>query len=329
MNMKILVTGSEGTLGKPLVSEILSRGHSVMGADLAHTSKDNFTRCDVRNYRQLENVFETFRPDVVYALAAEFGRASGEGWYEQLYSTNQVGTQHTIELCLKYNAKFILSGSSEAYGDSFIPFKEGEALNSVIIENDGLLREEDLSKVNYYNNQYSSSKYLQEIQTYIAVRNRGLKAVVCRFFNAYGPGEIYTPYRSVVSLFCYRLLHDMPITVYRNYHRVFQYISDFTPTLMNVAERFETLPAVHDTVPIVNIGGSEYRSVEELVEIIKKEIPETKSIITVLDEEKANVQNKRPSIEIAKKYLDHNPVVTLEDGVKATVAWMREYYGVV
>lgn len=326
--MKILVTGSEGTLGKPLVDEIKRRGHSAMGIDMAHTGKDDYARCDIRNYRQLENVFETFKPDVVYALAAEFGRASGEGWYEQLYSTNQIGTQHTIELCLKHKAKFILAGSSEAYGDSFITFKEDEPPHSVTIENDGLLREEDLSKVNYYNNQYSSSKYLQEIQTYIAVKNRGLQAVVCRFFNAYGPGEFYTPYRSVVSLFCYRLLHDMPITVYRDYHRVFQFIGDFTPTLMNVAERFETLPAVHDTLPIVNIGGSEYRSVEELVEIIKKQIPQSKSVITVLDKEKANVQNKRPSIEIAKKYLGHNPVVTLEEGVKTTVSWMREYYKV-
>ena len=82
-----------------------------------------------------------------------------------------------------------------------------------------------------------------------------------RFFNAYGPGEHYHNYRSVVCLFCYRALIDLPYTVYKGYHRVFMYIDDFIPTLANVCENFQ--PG-----EVYNIGGTEFGSVEETSNLI-------------------------------------------------------------
>ena len=56
--LKILVTGSKGTLGMPLVKELLKRVHEVWQCDLQHQLDDNYIRADVSNYRQIERMFE-------------------------------------------------------------------------------------------------------------------------------------------------------------------------------------------------------------------------------------------------------------------------------
>jgi dTDP-glucose 4,6-dehydratase len=183
----------------------------------------------------------------------------------------------------------------------------------------------------FFHNQYALSKWTQEQQTFIAAKNEGLKAVVLRFFNAYGEGEFYSPYRSVVCLFCYRLMFGMPIDVYKNYHRVFMHVDDWAHTVANVAERFDKLPRGNrpSGVPVYNIGGTEYRSIEELVAIIQRSLPysEFEDTINYLEREAHNVTNKRPDLVHATHDLGHNPVITLEEGVERTIDWMHLVYG--
>ena len=66
---RILVTGGAGFIGTNLVNELRSRGHSVIAADLYNTERDSYIRADVRNYRQLERIFERNTFDYVYHLA--------------------------------------------------------------------------------------------------------------------------------------------------------------------------------------------------------------------------------------------------------------------
>ena len=104
----ILVTGGAGNIGTNLCNELRSRGHKVTSIDLYNTERDNYVRCDVRNYRQLEHVFDEYgRFDYVYHLAAEYGRWNGEAFYENLWQTNNVGTKHILTLQEKYRFKFI------------------------------------------------------------------------------------------------------------------------------------------------------------------------------------------------------------------------------
>ena len=58
----ILVTGGAGNIGTNLCNELCSRGHTVLAIDLYNTECDNYVRCDIRNYRQLESVFDEFGP---------------------------------------------------------------------------------------------------------------------------------------------------------------------------------------------------------------------------------------------------------------------------
>ena len=302
--MKILVTGSKGTLGVPLVKELTKRGHEVWGSDLQHQRDDNFIRADVANYRQLERVFEANQYDYVYHLAAEFGRINGEEYYDTLWETNAIGTRNILELQKKKGFRLIFSSSSEIYGD----------------EHEGILSEDmPLNQSIIQQNDYAVTKWVNEIQIMNFEKRFGNECVRLRFFNAYGPGEYYHHYRSVVCLFSYRALFGIPWQVYEGYHRVFMYIDDFIPTLAKVCENF--IPG-----DVCNIGGQEFRSVKELSDMILNYTGANPKLVEYLPQDKHNVLNKRPDIQKAKEQFGHDPKVTLEEGVPKTIEWMRRVY---
>jgi dTDP-glucose 4,6-dehydratase len=300
---KILITGSVGTLGRPLRRELERRGHDVWGVDLQHQPDEKYIRADVSVYRQLERVFEQDY-DYVYHLAAEFGRINGEEYYDTLWQTNVIGTRNILELQKKRQFKLIFASSSEIYGDK----------HAAILSEDLPLQQSIIQ-----HNDYAVTKWVNEIQVMNFEKRFGNPIVRLRFFNAYGPGEYYHNYRSVVCLFSYRALHGLPYDVYLGYHRVFMYIDDFIPTLANVADNFKA-------GEVYNIGGDEFRSVKELSDLILKQIGRDDSLVNYLPEDRHNVQNKRPNIDKAKRAFGHNPTVTLEQGVPKTIDWMRSVY---
>ena len=141
--------------------------------------------------------------------------------------------------------------------------------------------------------------------------------------NAYGPGELYHPYRSVSALFCYAALHGLPYTVFRGYRRVFQYADDFIATLARTADRFQSGATI-------NIGGREFREVADAHKIISEQLglDPYRPHVSWADQDGHNTVDKRPDIERAERLLGHNPTTTLEDGIAKTLAWMRDVYGV-
>jgi dTDP-glucose 4,6-dehydratase len=302
---RILVTGSNGTLGRPLVAELRRRGHTVWGCDLQHGFDEHTMRADVRQYRQLERVAEEAGPfDFVYHLAAEFGRLNGEEYYETLWATNVIGTRHVLELQRKYGFKLVFASSSEIYGD-----RHEEILTEDI----------PLQKSLIQHNDYATTKWVNEVQIMNFEKRYGSEIVRLRFFNAYGPGEYYHQYRSVVCLFAYRALHDLPYEVYKGYHRVFMYIDDFIPTLANACETFK--PG-----EVYNVGGTEFVSVEHMSNLLLGYLGKPDDLVTYLPEDRHNVQNKKPDIAKAARDFGHDPKITLEEGIPKTVDWMRAVY---
>lgn len=296
--MKIAVTGHLGTIGRPLTAALRATGHEVVGIDLRHDADG--VRADVGNYRQLEAAVPR-DVELVYHLAAEFGRYNGEHFYEQLWHTNAIGTKNVLQLQKERGFKLIFASSSEVYGERPEPM---------------LLEELPLSPF-YLSNDYAVSKLVNEAQIVNAEKQWGSQTMRLRFFNAYGPGEQYHAYRSVVCLFAYRALHKLPYTVYEGYYRVFQYIDDLVRTLVNAATAFR--PGL-----VANVAGTEYLSVRELHERLCELVPVSKKLVTFLPEEKHNVLSKRPSVTIAKNVLGHDPRVTLDKGLRKTVDWLRK-----
>lgn len=302
----ILVTGSLGTLGAPLVKELRKRGHNVWGCDLMHSREPQYIRANIQEIRQLERVFDTKRFDYVYHLAAEFGRINGEEYYEQVWQTNVIGTRHILELQKKHKYKLIFASSSEIYGDK---------------HKDILTEDTPIQESVFQQNDYAITKWVNELQCINFEKRHGNEIMRLRFFNAYGPGEYYHDYRSVVCLFCYRALHNIPYTIYKGYHRVFMYIDDFIPTLANACEAFK--PG-----EVYNIGGNEFRNVEVMSNIINDYLGIKDPKIVYLPEDKHNTLNKKPDISKAMRDLGHNPKILLEEGIPKTIEWMRKVYNI-
>jgi dTDP-glucose 4,6-dehydratase len=300
---KILVTGSKGTLGRPLVAELRRRGHEVWQCDLQHQADEKYIRAGVASYRQLERVFEE-NYDYVYHLAAEFGRINGEEYYDTLWQTNVIGTRNILELQRKKGFKLIFASSSEIYGD----------LHRSVLSEDIPLQESIIQ-----HNDYATTKWVNEIQIMNFERRYDVESVRLRFFNAYGPGELYHDYRSVVCLFSYRALKNLPYSVYEGYHRVFMYIDDFIPTLAKVCENFVA-------GEVYNLGGKEFRSVHEMSDLVLGYLGKSDALVEYLPEDRHNVLNKRPDIRKAEEAFGHNPTVTLEEGIPKTIEWMKSVY---
>jgi dTDP-glucose 4,6-dehydratase len=304
--MRILVTGAEGTLGRPLCEALEARGDEVLRVDQFHSHHPSSMRVDVSKYGQLEGAFALLEPDVVYHLAAEFGRINGELWYEQLWMTNAIGTRNVLELCAKFHCGLIFASSSEVYGDIPADLLSEDMVDTFPIK---------------LPNEYALSKRVNEIQiqNFFSRRTEMPPPIVCRFFNSYGPGEEYHDYRSVVALFCYRALTGQPFKVYEGYSRTFMFIDDFIPTLA-------TASISGKGGQIYNIGGVDYRSVEELAEIVIEQSGADPGLIERVGQDEHNVVSKKPDITKAQTDLAHCPVIALEEGVPATIDWMRARY---
>ena len=313
----ILVTGGLGAVGTYLVKELRSRGHNVFVADMRHHHDPQYARCDVGEFHQVERLWtgggwpNGYAPqgrkfDYVYHLAAEFGRWNGEDYYENVWRTNAVGTKNLLRMQEREGFGAIYFSSSEVYGDF-----------------DGVMMEDVMDKIEIKQmNDYAMSKWVNEMQVLNSATQFGTKSVRVRLFNTYGPGEHYSPYRSVICMFCYRLLHDIPITVYQGYKRTSTFITDMARTLSNISETFK--PG-----EVYNIGGEDFHTIEEAADIILKQLGKEalrKKLVVLKDEEILTTREKKVDCSKARRDLDLRTTVTLKEGIRQTLAWMKDVY---
>ncbi len=301
----ILVTGALGTIGRHLVLELRSRGHEVWLLDLRHYHDDHYIRCDVSSFRQLERVFAARKFDCVYHLAAEFGRWNGEDYYDTLWTTNAIGTKNIIRWQERQQFRMVFFSSSEVYGDY-----------------EGLMSEDVMDQVEIKQlNDYAMTKWVGEMQCLNSAAMHGTETVRVRLFNTYGPGEFYSPYRSVNCLFCYRALHGIPYTVYRGHRRTSTYVSDAVTALSNIVENFKPGEAY-------NVGGGEFHDIETLSEYVIEATGADPSLVSLEHGEPFTTKIKRVDNRKATRDLGFEVSVSLRDGVQRTVDWMRGVYKV-
>lgn len=300
---KVFVTGGLGAIGSFLVPELRRRGHEVWFCDLIHNHDQNYIRCDISHFRQLERVLENHNFDYVYNLAAEFGRWNGEDYYENLWMSNVVGTKNILRLQEKHNFRLIHTSSSEVYGDY-----------------DGVMSEDIMDKYEIRQmNDYAITKWVNEMQIMNSTQMYGTESVRVRLFNTYGPGERYSPYRSAICIFIYKALHDMSYTVYLGHRRTSTYVADTVYTLANIVEKFK--PG-----EVYNIGGTQEHDMKYVSALILNYLGKNDSLVNYKEAEPFTTTNKRIDVSKAFKDLGHNPKITLEQGIPKTIEWMKEVY---
>ncbi len=305
---KILVTGGGGFIGTNLVNELKSRGHEVISSDLYNTEREDYLRCDVRNYRQLEKVFEKDKFDFVYHLAAEYGRWNGEDFYENLWETNLIGTKNILRFQEKLKFKMIFFSSAEVYGDYNGKMSEDVMIKQPINET-------------YQMNDYAITKWAGELMCLNSAQMFGTETVRVRPVNCYGPGEHYTPYRGFIPKFIYHALHNKPYIVYMGHKRISDYVDDSVRTFASIVDNF--IPG-----EVYNVAGKPdwEMDIKEYSDLVLKAVGRDDSIVTYKDAEPFTTKIKTIDCSKAVKDLRHAPKIAPEEGIKRTVAWMTWYY---
>ena len=317
MSNRILITGGLGTVGSGLVKTLRARGHHVVSCDLQHQPDEVgfsvrtdvavplYARCDVGEFRQIERVFDRLGPfDYVYHCAAEFGRWNGEDFYEVVWRTNAVGTKNIIRLQERLKFRLIHFSSSEVYGD----------WPEVMVES--VMDEYEVKQMN----DYAMTKWVNEMQVRNSAAQYGTESVIVRLFNTYGPGEYYSPYRSVNCRFLYCALNGLPWTVFRGHSRTSTYLSDTVNTLANITDNFKPGETY-------NIGGNVRHTIEELSDMVLKVTGANPQLANYQNPEILTTKDKIVDTSKAVRDLGHSDTYSLEEGLRLTASWMLQVYG--
>jgi dTDP-glucose 4,6-dehydratase len=299
-----------------LVKELRERGHHVVSCDLYHDADEIgfsvgtdvdvplYARCNVGEFRQIERVIDQMGPfDYVYHCAAEFGRWNGEDFYESLWQTNAIGTKNIIRLQERRRFRLVHFSSSEVYGD----------WPNVMVES--VMDEHEIKQLN----DYAMTKWVNEMQIRNSRQQYGTESVVVRLFNTYGPGEYYSPYRSVNCRFLYCALHGLPWTVFRGHQRTSTYLADTVRTLAAIVGNFKAGETY-------NIGGNQLHSIEELSDVIVKITGAVPSLVRYTESEILTTKIKKVDVSKSIHDLGHTNSYSLEEGMRLTADWMRKAY---
>jgi dTDP-glucose 4,6-dehydratase len=292
-----------------LVAELRSRGHDVHSIGQSNTDREAYTRVDVRNYRQLERLFNDHVFDYVYHLAAEYGRWNGEDYYENLWATNCIGTKHVLRLQERKGFRLIFFSSAEVYGDYNGVMREDVMERNPVIDT-------------YQMNDYAITKWAGELMCMNSAKMYDTETVRVRPVNCYGPHEHYTPYRGFIPKFIYHALFDRPYVVYKGHRRVIDYVEDSCRTWANVCDNF--IPG-----EVYNVGGRPEweRDITQYSDIVLNAVGRDDSIVTYKETEPFTTKVKHMDFTKAARDLGHDPQVPPEEGIVRTVEWMKKVYG--
>ncbi|KAE8699612.1 UDP-glucuronic acid decarboxylase 2 [Hibiscus syriacus] len=293
--LRIVVTGGAGFVGSHLVDRLIARGDSVMVVDNFFTGRKE----NVMHHFGNPN-FELIRHDVVEPLLLEV---------DQIYHlacpaspTNVVGTLNMLGLAKRVGARFLLTSTSEVYGD---PLQHPQ-------------------KETYWGNVnpigvrscYDEGKRTAETLTMDYHRGVGVEVRIARIFNTYGPRMCIDDGR-VVSNFVAQALRKEPLTVYGDgkQTRSFQYVSDLVEGLMRLMEGEHVGP--------FNLGNPGEFTMLELAEVVQETIdPNAK--IEFRQNTEDDPHKRKPDIERAKELLGWEPKVSLRKGLPLMVSDFRQ-----
>jgi len=315
------VTGGAGFIGSHLCEELLKKNYSVTALDNLFTgSLENlkfaqkskyfkFINGDVRNKALVSKL--TKQNDIIYHLAAIVGvKVVVENPLENI-SVNVDGTMNVAECAFKNGKKKVIyTSSSEVYGkNTQIPLNEDESLSIF-----------GSTKVNRW--AYGLAKALGE-HILFAYGEKGLPFTVVRYFNCYGPRGINKKYANVVPEFIKEALLGRDLIVHGKgtATRSFCFVTDTVRGTILAGQKVNN---------VVNIGGNKEVTILDLAKRIKK-LTKSTSEIVFLNENK--VYKKRfessdrrvPDVKRAKKILGFKQEILLDEGLKKTINWTKEY----
>ncbi|HTS89441.1 MAG TPA: UDP-glucuronic acid decarboxylase family protein [Gemmatimonadales bacterium] len=310
--MRILITGAAGFLGSHLTDRFLAEGHDVIGMDnlitgarenLAHLQGNRrfqFVLHDVSRFIQVDGPL-----DGVLHFASP---ASPIDYLElpiQTLKVGSLGTHNALGLAKAKGARFFLASTSEVYGDPQVhPQPESYWGHVNPVGPRGV---------------YDEAKRFAEAMTMAYHRYHGIDTRIIRIFNTYGPRMRARDGR-VVSNFIVQALKGEPLTVYGEGQqtRSFCFVSDEVDGIYRLFMSAEVEPT--------NIGNPNEFTVRQLAELVLR-LTGSASRIEQRPLPTDDPKVRQPDITKARALLGWEPKVSLEDGLRQTIAYFASQLG--
>ncbi|ABM79339.1 UDP-glucuronic acid decarboxylase family protein [Prochlorococcus marinus] len=305
-----LVTGGAGFLGSHLVDRLMQAGEEVICLD------NYFTGRKVNIAQWIEHPrFELIRHDVTEPIKLEVDQIwhlacpASPVHYQfnpiKTAKTSFLGTYNMLGLARRVGARLLLASTSEVYGDPEIhpqPESYQGCVNTIGIRSC-----------------YDEGKRIAETLCFDYQRMHGTEIRVMRIFNTYGPRMLPDDGR-VVSNFIMQALRGEPLTIYGDglQTRSFCYVDDLIEGMLRLMRSENPGP--------INIGNPREFTIRSLAELIRNRIQPNLELISKPLPQDDPIQ-RQPLIDLAKKELDWEPLIQLEDGLTRTIDWFREQLG--
>jgi dTDP-glucose 4,6-dehydratase len=304
-----LISGAAGFIGSHLCDRLLGAGDTVVALDnlitgsrrnlahLAHHNGFRFIEFDVTQPVTVDGPF-----DQVWHLAS---LASPREYLEHPIETlesGSTGTRNMLEIARRDRARFLLTSTSECYGD---PLEHPQV-------------ETYWGNVNPVGMRscYDESKRYAEAVTMAYHRTYGVRSNIARIFNTYGPRMALNDGR-VVPAFLDQALRSQPLTIFGDgsQTRSFCYVSDLVDGLIRLSQSDERYP--------VNLGNPMELTILDFAEAIRR-LMGSKLDLVFEPLPADDPRKRRPDISKAKKLLAWEPKVHLDDGLRETVEYFRQ-----
>lgn len=310
MKKKILITGGAGFIGSHLSRKLLEQGNSVICLDNFFTGKkENIeSLMQDKNFKLVNHDVTSpvfFEADRIYHLACPASPVHYQYNPVETIRTNVIGTLNMLDLAKKTGATILQASTSEVYGD---PLQHPQ-------------KEDYWGNVNPIGIRscYDEGKRCAETLCMDYHRQNKVDIKIVRIFNTYGP-NMHPNDGRVVSNFIVQALKNEPLTIYGdgNQTRSFQYIDDLIAGLLLMMEKEKGF------IGPVNLGNPEEYRIKELAEEVLRLIPESKSKIIFKPLPGDDPRQRQPDIALARKTLNWEPKIKLEDGLIKTIEYFKK-----
>ena len=307
---KILITGGAGFIGANLCRRLLKEKNEVICLDNFFTgSKDSIKELlDDKNFEVIRHdIVEPIllEVDQIYNLACPASPPHYQFDKVKTLKTNVLGAINMLELARRTKARILQASTSEIYGDP-LEHPQKETYNGNV-------------KTIGPRSCYDEGKRAAETLFGDYHEELGVDIRIVRIFNTYGPYMAVNDGR-VVSNFIIQTLKNEDITIYGDgaQTRSFQHIDDLLEGMIRMMDNEDGF------IGPVNLGNPDEFTVKELSELILEKIPGSKSKIAYKELPKNDPRQRRPDISLAKKKLNWEPKVKLEEGLKKTIEYFKQ-----
>jgi UDP-glucuronate decarboxylase len=309
LHKRVLITGGAGFLGSHLCERLLNEGCDVLCVDNFYTgSKRNIEYLIGNPYFELLRHDITFplylEVDEIYNLACPASPIHYQNDPVQTTKVNVHGSINMLGLAKRIKAKILQASTSEVYGNPIVhPQPETYHGNVNCIGPRSC---------------YDEGKRCAETLFFDYFRQHKLKIKVARIFNTYGP-RMHLNDGRVVSNFIVQALRGKPLTIFGDgtQTRSFCYVDDLIEGLVRLMNTND------DVTGPINLGKpSEFTMLELAKKVI--ELSDSKSEVIFMKLPADDPMQRRPDITMARKILEWEPEVELEEGLKRTIAYFDE-----